>query len=100
MKETTPPTPSPLWPRTFWRKLYVAWFVICFLMVWLGTWAVNRPVPVFGLPLVYVWCSAWGVLGLAGCLYCGLRIEREPKRTANNNSPLPLAGEGQGVRGE
>ena len=80
MKSPNPQPRSPLWPRTFWQKLYVAWFVICFLMVWLGTWAVNRPVPIFGLPLVFVWCTGWGVLGLAGCLGCGLAIERERER--------------------
>jgi len=74
------PPPSRLWPCTLWGKLYLGWFVLCFLMVWIGTWAVNRPVPVFGLPLVYVWCSGWGLLWLCGCLFCGLRIERDRGR--------------------
>ena len=53
---------------------------MCFLMVWLGTWAVNRPVAVCGLPLVYVWASGWGILWLLGCLFCGIKIEREQAR--------------------
>ena len=69
--------PHHLIPRTLWEKLYLAWFVICFLMVWLGVWAVNEPIPIFGLPLVYVWCSGWGLVWLLGCLYFGLKIEKE-----------------------
>ena len=64
-------------PRTLWDKLYLSWFVICFLMVWIGTWAVNKPVAVLGMPLVYVWCSGWGLVWLVGCMYFGLKIEKE-----------------------
>lgn len=64
-------------PRTLWDTLYLSWFTICFLMVWIGTWAVNKPVAVLGMPLVYVWCSGWGLVWLLGCLYFGLKIERE-----------------------
>jgi len=68
---------SHLVPHTFWGKLYVAWFLICFLSVWFGTLAVNEPVAVLGMPLVYVWCSAWGIVWLAGCLLFGLKIEQQ-----------------------
>jgi hypothetical protein len=80
MTKPDQPPSSHLWPRTFWGRLYLAWFVLCFLMVWIGTWAVNRPVAILGLPLVYVWCSGWGILWLCGCLFCGLRIERDRGR--------------------
>ena len=45
-------------PQTLWEKLYLGWFLVCFLMVWVGTWAVNEPVAVMGLPLVYAWVEA------------------------------------------
>lgn len=64
-------------PRSIWETLYLVWFVICFVMVLFGTWAVNRPVSVMGLPLVYVWCTGWGFVWLIGCLIFGLKIERE-----------------------
>ncbi|MFL2538681.1 MAG: hypothetical protein ACJ0RU_04235 [Candidatus Rariloculaceae bacterium] len=64
-------------PRTLWEKLYLGWFTVCFLMVWLGTWAVNEPIPILGMPLVYVWCSGWGAIWLVGCLYFGLKIDEE-----------------------
>ena len=73
----TESNPSHIVPQTLWERLYLAWFLICFLMVWIGTLAVNRPVAVLGMPLVYVWCSGWGILWLCGCLYLGLKIERE-----------------------
>jgi hypothetical protein len=63
------------WPRAIWEKLYVGWFALCFLMVWLGTWAVNRPEPVFGMPIVYVWCTGWGFAWLVGCLIFGLKMQ-------------------------
>jgi len=66
-----------LLPRTGWDKLYLGWFIVCFLMVWVGTLFVNKPIPVFGMPLVYVWCSGWGTVWLFGCLYFGLKIEKE-----------------------
>lgn len=80
MTKTDQPPPSGLWPRTLWGRLYLGWFICCFLMVWIGTWAVNRPVAVCGLPLVYVWCSGWGLAWLCGCLYCGIKIERDRDR--------------------
>lgn len=64
-------------PQTTWQKLYLAWFLFCFFMVWFGTWAVNEPVPILGMPQVFVWCSGWGIAWLSGCLYCGLKIEKE-----------------------
>jgi len=64
-------------PQSLWDKLYLGWFVVCFLMVWVGTWAVNKPVAVLGMPLVYVWCSGWGLVWLLGCLFFGLKIEQE-----------------------
>jgi len=64
-------------PQTLWEKLYLGWFLVCFLMVWVGTWAVNEPVAVMGLPLVYAWCSGWGIVWLLGCLYFGLKIEQD-----------------------
>ena len=33
---------SHLMPQTLWEKLYLAWFLTCFLMVYVGTWAVNE----------------------------------------------------------
>lgn len=69
--------PSHIVPRTIWEKLYVGLLVVCFLMVWLGTWAVNEPVAILGLPLVYIWCTAWGVICLFGCLVFGLKMERD-----------------------
>ncbi|MED5534384.1 MAG: hypothetical protein VX690_01660 [Pseudomonadota bacterium] len=66
-----------LLPQTLWQKLYLSWFIFCFLMVWVGTWAVNEPIAVMGLPLVYAWCSGWGIIWLCGCLYFGLKIEQE-----------------------
>ena len=74
---TDPGHSNHLVPRTLWDKLYMGWFAVCFLMVWAGTWAVNKPVAVLGMPLVYVWCSGWGLVWLLGCLYFGLKIERE-----------------------
>jgi hypothetical protein len=68
---------SHLVPQTKWQALYLVWFVICFLMVWIGTWAVNEPIPVLGMPLVFVWCSGWGLAWLAGCLWLGLNIEKQ-----------------------
>lgn len=68
---------SHLVPRTLWEKLYLGWFLTCFFMVWVGTWAVNEPVPVLGMPLVYVWCSGWGIVWLLGCLLIGLKIEAD-----------------------
>ena len=62
-------------PRTLWEKLYLGWFLFCFFMVWVGTWAVNEPVAVLGMPLVYVWCSGWGIVWLFGCMFFGLKIE-------------------------
>ena len=41
---------SHLIPQTLWEKLYLGWFLICFLMVWIGTWAVNKPIAVLGMP--------------------------------------------------
>ena len=64
-------------PQTTWQKLYLGWFLFCFLMVWVGTLAVNEPVAVLGMPKVYVWCSGWGIAWLAGCLYFGLKIEAD-----------------------
>ena len=64
-------------PQTLWQRLYLGWFLLCFFMVWIGTWAVNEPVPVLGMPMVYAWCSGWGIVWLLGCLFFGLRIERE-----------------------
>lgn len=64
-------------PQTLWHKLYLGWFLICFFMVWVGTWAVNEPVAVLGLPIVYAWCSGWGIVWLFGCLFLGLKIEQE-----------------------
>ena len=66
---------SHLVPRTLWEKLYLGWVLICFFMVWIGTWAVNEPVAVLGMPLVYVWCTSWGFVWLFGCMYFGLKIE-------------------------
>ncbi len=71
---------SHLVPRTSWEKLYMGWFLLCFLMVWVGTWAVNRPVAVLGMPLVYVWCTGWGIVWQAGCLFVGLKIEQEDEQ--------------------
>ena len=65
-------------PRTIWEKLYVGWFILCFLMVWVGVWAVNEPVAVLGgFPLVYAWCSGWGIVWQAGCCLIGLKVERD-----------------------
>lgn len=66
-----------LWPTTVWGKLYVGWFTVCLLMVLVGTWVVNEPIPVLGLPIVYVWCTGWGLAWLIGCTFFGLRMERE-----------------------
>tara|TARA_B100000470_G_C19782118_1_gene388139 strand:- start:970 stop:1236 length:267 start_codon:yes stop_codon:yes gene_type:complete len=65
---------SHLIPQTLWEKLYLGWFLICFLMVWIGTWAVNKPIAVLGMPLVYVWCTSWGIVWLAGCWSFGTKI--------------------------
>jgi hypothetical protein len=65
------------WPRTLWERLYVGWFLVCFLAVYLGTWAVNEPTAVFGFPLVYVWCTVWGLAWQTGCLIFGLKMERD-----------------------
>ena len=70
-----------LMPQGLWEKLYLAWFLICFLMVWVGTWWVNEPVPVLGMPIVYVWCTGWGTVWLFGCLYFGLKIEAQRAET-------------------
>ena len=67
-------------PQTVWQKLYLVWFLLCFLMVWVGTWAVNEPVAILGMPVVFVWCSGWGLAWLLGCLYLGLKIEAERNR--------------------
>ena len=64
-------------PRTLWEWLYVGWFTFCLLMVALGTWAVNEPTAVLGLPMVYVWCTGWGLAWLIGCLIFGLKMERD-----------------------
>lgn len=64
-------------PRSLWDKLYLGWFLVCFLMVWVGTLFVNKPIPVLGMPLVYVWCSGWGIVWLLGCLFFGQKIEKE-----------------------
>ena len=65
-------------PWTIWEKLYVGWFVVCFLMVWVGTWFVNEPVAVLGgFPLVYAWCSGWGIVWQTGCCLIGLKVERD-----------------------
>ena len=72
-----PATQNHLIPQTTWQKVYLGWFLLCFLMVWVGTWAVNEPVAVLGMPMVYVWCSGWGLAWLLGCLYFGLKIEAE-----------------------
>ena len=66
-------------PQTLSHKLYLGWFLFCFFMVWFGTWAVNEPVAVLGMPLVFAWCSGWGLAWLLGCLFLGIRIEREDK---------------------
>ena len=36
-----------------------------------------EPIPILGMPLVYVWCSSWGAIWLVGCLYFGLKIDEE-----------------------
>ena len=64
-------------PQTLWERLYLGWFLLCFVMVWIGTWFVNEPVAVLGMPIVYVWCSGWGAVWLLGCLYFGFKIERD-----------------------
>jgi hypothetical protein len=69
-----PELKSHLIPQTLWEKFYLAWFVFCFLMVYVGTWAVNEPIPVLGMPLVYVWCTSWGIVWLAGCWFFGTKI--------------------------
>jgi len=63
-------------PQTLWDRLYLGWFLVCFFMIWVGTWAVNEPVAVLGMPLVYAWCSGWGIVWLIGCLCFGLKIEQ------------------------
>ena len=74
---TEPEYTNHLTPGTLWEKLYMAWFIICFLMVYLGTWAVNEPIPVFGMPLVFVWCSSWGLVWLFGCWFFGTKIAKD-----------------------
>lgn len=64
-------------PRTLWDKFYLGWYLVCFLMVWVGTLFVNKPIPVLGMPLVYAWCSGWGIVWLVGCLFFGQKIEKE-----------------------
>lgn len=64
-------------PTTLWERLYVGWFAFCLLMVALGTWTVNEPTSVFGLPLVYAWCTGWGLAWQIGCLVFGLKMERD-----------------------
>jgi hypothetical protein len=74
---TEPEYTSHLTPRTLWEKFYMAWFIICFLMVYVGTWWVNEPIPVFGMPLVFVWCSGWGFVWLIGCWILGTKIAKD-----------------------
>tara|TARA_Y100001936_G_C15733726_1_gene487403 strand:+ start:185 stop:433 length:249 start_codon:yes stop_codon:yes gene_type:complete len=64
-------------PQTLYQALYLVWFVICFFAVWIGTLFVNYPLPVFGLPIVFVWASSWGALWLIGCIFLGLKIDKE-----------------------
>ena len=64
-------------PWTIWEKLYVGWFTLCFLMVWVGVWAVNEPVSVFGFPMVYAWCTGWGIVWQTGCCLIGFRVARD-----------------------
>jgi hypothetical protein len=37
----------------------------------------NEAVPVFGLPLLFVWVTGWGFAWLIGCVFLGLKIEKE-----------------------
>ncbi|OUU79054.1 MAG: hypothetical protein CBC38_05820 [Gammaproteobacteria bacterium TMED78] len=71
---------SHLIPKTTWEKLYFFTFFFCFLMVYVGTWFVNKPIPILGMPLVFVWCSGWGLIWLISCCYFGIKILNESKK--------------------
>jgi hypothetical protein len=36
------------------------------------------------MPLVYVWCSGWGIVWLSGCLYFGLKIDKDDAADREN----------------
>ena len=65
-------------PQTLYQWLYLIWFLVCLFAVWIiAPFYMNEAVPVFGLSLLFVWVTGWGFAWLIGCVFLGLKIEKE-----------------------
>jgi hypothetical protein len=63
-------------PRTSMGRLFLAFNVICFLLVyWPIVKLFNQPVAVLGMPLLYVWVTSVGIIWCIGVAVLGFRLE-------------------------